>query len=115
MKRIVLYPTHRKFIRLLRSKTKYGEYVVLRKEDLFELKKILSNGNLNSVDRHQKLYKCILGVVNNNSYNEECILLDINKIRDYICQRERKTLQITIRNTFIYYLIKYLSKLIRKS
>ncbi len=115
MKRIILYPTHRKFIKLLKCKTKYGKYVVLKKDDMVEITNILCDKNLNSVGRHQKIYKSFLRIVMNNSYNKECVLLEIKKIREYICQRERRTLLRTIRNTFFYYIFKFLSRLIRKS
>ena len=115
MKKIILYPTHRKFIHILEKETKYKGFVLLKHEDWKEIVKILGEENLTSVERHQRIYRCLLKIVKTNDFDEDCLPLEINKIRNYICQRERKTFFRTIRNIILIPVINKLERFIKRN
>lgn len=87
---------------------------LLKKEDCKEIYKILGENNLTSVERHNKIYKCLLKIVKTNDQEEGCLPLKISKIRNYISKRERQTLFRTIKNTSIYYIILFITQILRK-
>ena len=113
MKRILIYPTHRRLIRILRNKTINGKYLVVQIENYDEINKILKDKNLNSYEKHQKLYRCCFKINMENPNPENCVFLNINKIQDYICEIERNSLLRTIRNTLIYYISPVLIKMLK--
>lgn len=113
MKKIIIYPTHRRLIRILRTKTIHRKSLVLQKENYDEINKILKDENLNSYEKHQKLYRCCFKINMENPNPENCVSLNINKIQDYICEIERNTLLRTIRNTLIYYISRILIKMLK--
>ena len=114
MKKIILYPTHRKFIQILERETKYDGFVLLKNEDWIEIVKILGEENFTSVERHKKIYRCLLKIVRTNDYKEDCFPFEISMIRNYISQRERKTFFRTIRNIVLIPIINKLEQIVKR-
>lgn len=63
MRKIIIHPTHRKMIRILRERSKEGKPVILLKEEVYSLFK-----NLPSLDsptmRNQSVYRFLLNAMN---------------------------------------------------
>ena len=60
---LLLHPTHRKFIRLLRDKVSKGDVTFITQEDLSEWKSVFSTSK-NSKKRHQATYRILLRAIN---------------------------------------------------
>ena len=60
---LLLHPTHRKFIRLLRDKVSKGDVIFITQEDLSEWKSVFSTSK-NSKKRHQATYRILLRAIN---------------------------------------------------
>lgn len=107
MKKIILYPTHRKFIRLLKDTDKIGKPIVIKEKDLESIHKLWASTQ-NSLERHKGIYKIVVRAMNENVYEQGDTILDcqrIDLIESDFCQAERKNLLRTIRNiifTYIY-------------
>ncbi len=68
MGNIVIHPTHRKMIHILREKYKEGKPVVLMKEDVDNLFKLLPTLNSPTM-RNQSVYRLLLNAMN-RSFSE---------------------------------------------
>ena len=60
---LLLHPTHRKFIRLLRDKVSKGDVTFITQEDLSEWKSVFSTSK-NSKKGHQATYRILLRAIN---------------------------------------------------
>ena len=60
---LLLHPTHRKFINLLKKHLADGNVIILTQEDIEEFK-IMFNSTNRSLKRHQILYKIFLRAIN---------------------------------------------------
>lgn len=60
---LLLHPTHRKFIRLLRDKVSKGDIIFITKEDQSEWQSVFSTSK-NSKKRHQATYRILLRAIN---------------------------------------------------
>ena len=56
---LLLHPTHRKFIKLLRNKVNNGDVIYITKEDQSEWQSVF-NTSKNSKKRHQETYRIFL-------------------------------------------------------
>lgn len=105
MKKIILYPTHRKFIRLLKDNDKIGKPIVIKEKDLESIHKLWASTQ-NSLERHKGIYKIVVRAMNENVYEQGDTLLDrqrIDLIESDFCQAERKTFLRTIRNIILVF------------
>ena len=60
---LLLHPTHRKFINLLKKHVADGNVIILTHEDIEEFKMMFKSTN-SSLKRHQILYKIFLRAIN---------------------------------------------------
>lgn len=79
---IIIYPTHKKFINLLRKINNKGTPLILKKEDVNEIYKILSEDNYYSIQKHQRVYKVFLRSIYTNKYEKGDIIIDNSKIKN---------------------------------
>ena len=94
---LLLHPTHRKFIRLLRNHTNNGEVIILTQEDKDEWLSFLSRTK-NSKKRHQITYRIFLRAINRKRIEstEDVIVINHSSV-DYI---ERVLRKVEFKNPF---------------
>ena len=94
---LLLHPTHRKFIRLLRNHTNNGEVIILTQEDKDEWLSFLSRTK-NSKKRHQITYRIFLRAINRKRIEstEDVIVINHSSV-DYI---ERALRKVEFKNPF---------------
>lgn len=63
MRKIIIHPTHRKMIRILRKRCKEGKPVVLLKDEVYNLFKILPSIDSPTL-RNQRVYRLLLNAMN---------------------------------------------------
>ena len=102
MRHLLIHPTHRKLIRLMRNRLKDGHPIVFIQSD-FDAFHAISQGTMTMIDRHQKIYRLILTAVYRpiekiDRTEKVCIVGDatINVIEKCFAQAERKHLGTTI-------------------
>ena len=104
---LIIYPTHRKFLKLLKKRAEMGLPIVLKKKDFNEFDKLMERTQ-NSMYRHKGVYMIIIRAMNRNSFEHGDIRLEkplINIIEKYIGRIERKNIYRTIRNTILIFII----------
>lgn len=94
---LLLHPTHRKFIRLLRNHTNNGEVIILTREDKNEWLSFL-NRTKNSKMRHQITYRIFLRAIKRKRIEstEDVIVINHSTV-DYI---ERVLRKVEFKNPF---------------
>ena len=107
MRHLLIHPTHRKLIRLMRNRLKDGHPIVLIKKD-FDAFHAISQGTVTMIDRHQNIYRLILTAVYRpieeiDRTEKVCIVGDasVNVIEKCIAQAERKHLRTTILSGYL--------------
>lgn len=115
---LLLHPTHRKFIRLLREHVIDGSFFNLTQEDVAEYKMIL-NTTKNSKKRHQTIYRIFLRAIRRDkkdNTNAEIIINSesVDYIEKVLRKAELKKPLITIRNILVLPLVRFLLRKIKK-
>ena len=117
MRHLVIHPTHRKLILLLRDRLKDGHPIVFIQSD-FDAFHAISQGTMTMIDRHQKIYRLILSAVYRpieeiDKAEKVCIVGNdtINVIEKCFAQAERKHLGTTILSG---YLVPTLQRIVNK-
>lgn len=117
MKKLLLHPTHRKFIRLLREHLKQEGQIIITKDDIKVFHNLLSRTKI-ALKRHKGIYRLLLRAMQRTVIHEGDTILNSSHI-DYIesvfCDVERKNIFVTIRNIIVWPIlckvIKFLDKL----
>ena len=109
MRRLIIHPTHRRFIRILRDRYKNGEPVVILKKEFDNVLATLPSFTTPTA-RNQYIYREVLRVMNRPlSEIQHCtgiMVLDkknINRIESVYAKIERKHLCSTVVNTVELY------------
>ncbi|MBO6169085.1 MAG: hypothetical protein J6O51_03850 [Bacteroidales bacterium] len=63
MRRILLHPTHRKFVRIIRNRVNSGRPIILAKTDIKAFQDICQ-GTMTMLKRHQGIYRIVLTAAN---------------------------------------------------
>lgn len=63
MRRILLHPTHRKFVRIIRDRVNSGRPIILTKTDIKAFQDICQ-GTMTMLKRHQGIYRIVLTAAN---------------------------------------------------
>lgn len=116
MKKILLHPTHRKIIRLLRKHIEQRGAVILTKADR-EVWEELSCQTQKATERHKSIYRILLSAMRRTEVNKEdwvCGVLFVDFIENAFCTAERKKLFITIRNIILLPILNKVPHLINK-
>ena len=103
MKKFLLHPTHRKFIRLLRQHIEQGRFIIISNDDIKACHELFHRTN-KSLERHKGIYKIVLNAMQRQEIHEDDRILDkshIDFIESCLCKVERKNLFVTIRNIII--------------
>lgn len=117
---ILIHPTHKKFIKLLRDKANAGTPIIITKNDCKDFSELIKSTNAR-YKRHQGVYKITLRAMNRprDEINVEEIqtILD-NNVIDYIekifSRLERKQLCATLKGAYIRPIFLALLKLLNK-
>lgn len=117
---LLIHPTHRKLIHLMRNRLKDGHPIVFIQSD-FDAFHAISHGTMTMIDRHQKIYRLILTAVYRpieeiDRTEKVCIVGDasINVIEKSFAQAERKHLGITILSGYLVPTLQWIVKKRRK-
>ena len=115
MRYLLIQPTHRKFVRMLRDRWSKGEPVLLKKEDIEDLKNLSLMRTMPAVERHQRLYKISLRAYNRTSSeytsDEKKRIVDdvlIGFLEKRLFIAEWKHLRMTILSSFVVPFFRWL-------
>lgn len=113
MKTILIHPTHRKIVRLLRNHIAAGKHLKITAEDIAVFKQII-NRTQKSAERHRGIYRILLSIMgrlnNDNSSSMEEDLKIIARIEKSFARAEIKRLHITLINTALSSILRKLLK-----
>ena len=62
MRHLLLHPTHRKFIRLLRDRVNAGQPIIITQADKDAFNRVCQ-GQMTMMERHQRIYRVVLTAV----------------------------------------------------
>lgn len=112
MRHLLLHPTHRKFIRLLRSRMRSGYPFLITQSDMDAFHS-LSQGTMTMLERHYKIYRMVLNMVYRSiediDKNEKVGVIttgQINIIEKCFARAERKHLGATITSGYLIPLLQ---------
>ena len=60
MRHLLIHPTHRKFIRLLRGRIKAEYPIIFTQSDIDALRNLWNKETMSMIDRHQSIYRIVL-------------------------------------------------------
>lgn len=114
---LLLHPTHRKFIKLLRDNVNNGEVIFLTTEDKNEWLSVL-NKSKNSTKRHLATYRIFLRAINrvNTEIPNNAIVINsssVNHIEVFLRKVELKNPLRTIRNIILMKIVRVGFRLLR--
>ena len=97
MRHLLLHPTHRKFIRLLRDRIKAGQAIIFTQSDLDSFHSLCEIESMSMTERHQRIYRIVLTAVYRpidqiDKHEKVCIVGKgfINQIENCFFEAERK-------------------------
>lgn len=107
---LLLHPTHRKFIKLLRDNVNNGNVIFLTSEDISEWEYIF-NTSKNSKERHQATYRIFLRAINrvNTEIPNNAIAINsssVDHIEVFLRKIELKNPIRTIRNIILMKIVR---------
>ena len=114
MRTILIYPTHRKIVALLKEHVASGNHLEVIQEDIDDFHQLMHRTPI-AVERHKGIYRILLRIVNRNKDRPgflENDLMIINQIEKAFARAERKRLDITIRNAILRPILSKLLSLI---
>ena len=107
MRHLLIHPTHRKLIRLLRNRVEAGFPIVFTQSD-FDTFHTISQGTMTMIERHQKIYRLVLAAVYRpieeiDKTEKICIVGNdyINVIEMCFAQAERHHMGTTILSGYL--------------
>ena len=101
---ILFHPTHRKFIKLLRSYADKGVNYNVTENDKLRYNQIFERST-KAKDRHQSIYKLILEIINRETPLGEGHPFDhaiVDQIEKFFADVERKNPWATFKGAFFY-------------
>lgn len=115
---LLLHPTHRKFIKLLRDNVNNGEVIFLTTEDKNEWLSVF-NKSKNSTKRHLATYRIFLRAINrvNTEIPNNAIVINsssVNHIEVFLRKVELKNPFRTIRNIILMKIIRVGFRLLKR-
>lgn len=120
MRHLLIHPTHRKLIHLMRNRLKDGYPIVFIQSD-FDAFHAISQGTMTMIDRHQKIYRLILTAIYRpieeiDRTEKVCIVGDatINVIEKCFAQAERKHLGTTFLSGYLVPMLQWIVNKRRK-
>lgn len=114
MRTILIHPTHRKIVALLKEHVASGEHLEVIKEDIDDFHQLIHRTQI-ATERHKGIYRILLRTVNRSKDRPgflENDLMIINQIERAFARAERKRLDITIRNAILRPILSKLLRLI---
>lgn len=103
MGKILLHPTHRKFIRILREHIEQGKLIIVTQNDIVAFRALIQRSEI-ALERHKGIYRLLLQAMQRTvAHNDDIILnnLHINYIENILCKVERRRIFVTIRNIIV--------------
>lgn len=107
MKRFLIHPTHRKYIKLLRTRADNGNPIILTKKDWDDFLKLVKTTK-QRLPRHKGLYRITLRAMNRSqeaiNQDEIFTVLDNNAIdiiEETLAKAEWKSLGATLKGAFL--------------
>lgn len=109
MRHLLIHPTHRKFIRLLRGRIKAGYPIIFTQSDIDALRNLWNKETMSMIDRHQSIYRIVLTAlfrsVDQIDKNEKVCLIGgehINLMEQAFFEAERKHLRTTLLSGYVF-------------
>lgn len=112
MSPILIHPTHRKIVALLKEHVASGKHLEIIQKDMDDFHQLI-HSTQTAMDRHKRIYRILLRIMNRGKIGSGFVendLMIISQIEKAFARAERKRLDITIRNAI---LTPILSKLLR--
>lgn len=112
MMTILIHPTHRKIVALLKEHVASGKHLEVIKEDIVDFHQLMHRIQI-AIERHKGIYRILLTIVNRSKDRPgflEYDLMIINQIEKAFARAERKRLYITIRNAILWPILSKLLK-----
>lgn len=112
MSPILIHPTHRKIVALLKEHVASGKHLEIIQKDMDDFHQLIQRTQ-KAMERHKGIYRILLRIMSRSKTGTgylESDLMVISQIEKVFARAERKRLDITIRNAI---LIPILSKLLR--
>lgn len=107
---LLLHPTHRKFIRLLRSYADRGATFNITDLDRERFGELF-NRTSNAIERHKSIYKLIIEILNRNTSSEDDVLFTqefVDFIEQHFARAERRKPCNTLCGIAIHALVQLL-------
>jgi len=114
MRPILIYPTHRKIVALLKEHVASGKHLEVIKEDIDDFHQLIHRTQI-AMERHKGIYRILLRIVNRSKDRPGVLendLMIIKQIERAFARAERKRLDITIKNALLRPILSKLLKLI---
>ena len=115
MRYLLIHPTHRKFVRIMRDRCRKGKPVLLKIEDIEDLKNLFKMGTMPAIERHKRLYKIVLRAYNRTlseySADEKIRIVDnqlIGVLENRFFVAEWKHLWMTLLSSFAFPIFRWL-------
>lgn len=115
--KILLHPTHRKFIKLLRSYVKRCTIITITDQDFERFMQVIHRTNI-SMERHRASYKIMLEILNRKPSPENGYLLSnefVDKIEEFLAEAERRKLCNTIKIIILKPIIRFMKRRLREN
>ena len=103
MGKLLLHPTHRKFIRILREHIEQGKTIIITQNDIVAFRALMHRTKI-ALERHKGIYRLLLQAMQRTVVNNGDFVLNssrINFIESIFCKVERKNIFVTIRNIIV--------------
>lgn len=116
MKRIIIHPTHRKFIKLLRECAEKGKPIALIDEDIEDFKNLVHRTKKRR-ERHRGIYRIALRAMHRqptelqgNNYIHHIDCEEVDFIEKQFARVERKQLCATLQGAFLLPIMRSIVK-----
>ncbi len=112
MSTILIHPTHRKIVALLKEHIASGKHLEIIQQDIDDFHQLLHRTQI-AMERHKGIFRILLRIMNRSQTGAGYVendLIVVSQIEKAFARAERKRLDVTIRNAILSPII---SKLIR--
>lgn len=116
MRKFLLHPTHRKFIRILREYIEQEKPIIITQNDIVAFQALMHRTKI-ALERHKGIYRLLLQAMQRTVVSNGDVVLDssqIDFIESIFCKVEWGNIFVTIRNIILrpilHKMIKFLEK-----
>lgn len=103
MRKLLLHPTHRKLIRLLREQLEQGKPIIVTQNDIAAFMSLIHRTKI-ALERHKCVYRLLLRAMQRTTPHAEDIVLNsshMDLIESVLCKAEWGNIFVAIRNIIV--------------